>query len=200
MEDFGLKITEENSVRIGAAIGAGIGGLTFIEKNHSILMNFGPRKISPSFVPSTIVNMITGHLSIKYGLRGPSISISTACTSGVHNIGHAARIIAYNDADVMFAGGAEKASTPGWGFGGFGAARALSTRNDSLTTPSPPWDKGRDGFVLGDGAGILVLEECEHAKNRGAKIYAEVMGFGMSSDAYHMTAPPEKGTGAALAM
>ncbi|WP_339056831.1 beta-ketoacyl-ACP synthase II [Candidatus Regiella endosymbiont of Tuberolachnus salignus] len=199
MEDCGLKVTEENSVRIGAAIGSGIGGLTFIEKNHSILMSCGPRKISPSFVPSTIVNMITGHLSIKYSLRGPSISISTACTSGVHNIGHAARIIAYNDADVMFAGGAEKASTP-LGIGGFGAARALSTRNDSPITASRPWDKDRDGFVLGDGAGILVLEEYEHAKNRGAKIYAEVMGFGMSSDAYHMTAPPEKGTGAALAM
>ncbi|EGY28466.1 beta-ketoacyl-acyl-carrier-protein synthase II [Candidatus Regiella insecticola 5.15] len=199
MEDCSLKVTEENSARIGAAIGSGIGGLTFIEKNHGILMSCGPKKISPSFVPSTIVNMIAGHLSIKYGLRGPSISISTACTSGVHNIGHAARIIAYNDADVMFAGGAEKASTP-LGIGGFGAARALSTRNDSPTTASRPWDKERDGFVLGDGAGILVLEEYEHAKNRGAKIYAEVMGFGMSSDAYHMTAPPEKGTGAALAM
>ncbi len=153
-------------------------------------MNGGPRKISPFFVPSTIVNMVAGHLTIMYGLRGPSISIATACTSGVHNIGHAARIIAYGDADVMVAGGAEKASTP-LGVGGFGAARALSTRNDNPQAASRPWDKERDGFVLGDGAGMLVLEEYEHAKKRGAKIYAELVGFGMSSDAYHMTSPPE---------
>lgn len=199
MQDAGLDITEANASRIGAAIGSGIGGLGLIEENHSSLVNGGPRKISPFFVPSTIVNMIAGHLSIMYGMRGPSISIATACTSGVHNIGHAARIIAYNDADVMLAGGAEKASTP-LGVGGFGAARALSTRNDNPQAASRPWDKDRDGFVLGDGAGMMVLEEYEHAKKRGAKIYAEVVGFGMSSDAYHMTSPPENGAGAALAM
>ncbi len=199
MQDAGLDITEANASRIGAAIGSGIGGLGLIEENHTALVNGGPRKISPFFVPSTIVNMIAGHLTIMYGLRGPSISIATACTSGVHNIGHAARIIAYNDADVMVAGGAEKASTP-LGVGGFGAARALSTRNDNSQAASRPWDKDRDGFVLGDGAGMMVLEEYEHAKKRGAKIYAEVVGFGMSSDAYHMTSPPEDGSGAALAM
>ncbi|CAE1145171.1 3-oxoacyl-[acyl-carrier-protein] synthase II [Serratia sp. Tan611] len=199
MQDAGLDITEANACRIGAAIGSGIGGLGLIEENHSSLVNGGPRKISPFFVPSTIVNMIAGHLTIMYGMRGPSISIATACTSGVHNIGHAARIIAYNDADVMLAGGAEKASTP-LGVGGFGAARALSTRNDDPQAASRPWDKDRDGFVLGDGAGMMVLEEYEHAKKRGAKIYAEVVGFGMSSDAYHMTSPPENGAGAALAM
>ncbi|EKI5233119.1 beta-ketoacyl-ACP synthase II [Escherichia coli] len=199
MQDSGLEITEENATRIGAAIGSGIGGLGLIEENHTSLMNGGPRKISPFFVPSTIVNMVAGHLTIMYGLRGPSISIATACTSGVHNIGHAARIIACGDADVMVAGGAEKASTP-LGVGGFGAARALSTRNDNPQAASRPWDKERDGFVLGDGAGMLVLEEYEHAKKRGAKIYAELVGFGMSSDAYHMTSPPENGAGAALAM
>jgi 3-oxoacyl-[acyl-carrier-protein] synthase II len=199
MQDAGLDINTLNANRIGAAIGSGIGGLGLIEENHSSLVNGGPRKISPFFVPSTIVNMIAGHLTIMYGLRGPSISIATACTSGVHNIGHAARIIAYNDADVMLAGGAEKASTP-LGVGGFGAARALSTRNDNPQAASRPWDKDRDGFVLGDGAGMMVLEEYEHAKKRGAKIYAEIVGFGMSSDAYHMTSPPENGAGAALAM
>ncbi|CAX55925.1 3-oxoacyl-[acyl-carrier-protein] synthase II [Erwinia pyrifoliae Ep1/96] len=199
MQDSGLEITEENACRIGAAIGSGIGGLGLIEKNHTSLMNDGPRKISPFFVPSTIVNMIAGHLTIMFGMKGPSISISTACTSGVHNIGHAARIIAYNDADVMLAGGAEKGSTP-LGVGGFGAARALSMRNDDPQAASRPWDKDRDGFVLGDGAGVVVLEEYEHAKKRGAKIYAEVVGFGMSSDAYHMTSPPENGAGAALAV
>ncbi|MBD8213904.1 beta-ketoacyl-ACP synthase II [Erwinia persicina] len=199
MQDSGLEITEENADRIGAAIGSGIGGLGLIEENHTSLVNGGPRKISPFFVPSTIVNMIAGHLTIMFGMKGPSISIATACTSGVHNIGHAARIIAYNDADVMLAGGAEKASTP-LGVGGFGAARALSTRNDNPAAASRPWDKDRDGFVLGDGAGLVVLEEYEHAKKRGAKIYAEIVGFGMSSDAYHMTSPPENGAGAALAM
>ncbi|MEI7187061.1 beta-ketoacyl-ACP synthase II [Dickeya dianthicola] len=199
MQDSGLEVTEANAGRIGAAIGSGIGGLGLIEENHSALMHGGPRKISPFFVPSTIVNMVAGHLSIMFGLRGPTISIATACTSGVHNIGHAARIIAYNDADVMLAGGTEKASTP-LGVGGFGAARALSTRNDNPQAASRPWDKDRDGFVLGDGAGILVLEEYDHAKKRGAKIYAEIVGFGMSSDAYHMTSPPESGAGAALAM
>ncbi|TPG62768.1 beta-ketoacyl-ACP synthase II [Ewingella americana] len=199
MQDSGLEVTAENAPRFGAAIGSGIGGLGLIEENHTSLVNGGPRKISPFFVPSTIVNMIAGHLSIMFGLRGPSISIATACTSGVHNIGHAARIIAYDDADVMLAGGAEKASTP-LGVGGFGAARALSTRNDNPQAASRPWDKDRDGFVLGDGAGIMVLEEYEHAKKRGAKIYAEIVGFGMSSDAFHMTSPPEDGAGAALAM
>ncbi len=199
MRDSGLEVTEANAPRIGAAIGSGIGGLGLIEENHSSLVKGGPRKISPFFVPSTIVNMIAGHLTIMFGMRGPSISIATACTSGVHNIGQAARIIAYNDADVMLAGGAEKASTP-LGVGGFGAARALSTRNDNPQAASRPWDKDRDGFVLGDGAGMMVLEEYEHAKKRGAKIYAEVVGFGMSSDAYHMTSPPEDGSGAALAM
>lgn len=199
MQDSGLVITDENADRIGAAIGSGIGGLGLIEENHASLVNGGPRKISPFFVPSTIVNMIAGHLTIMYGMKGPSIAISTACTTGVHNIGQAARIIAYNDADVMLAGGAEKGSTP-LGIGGFGAARALSTRNEDFQAASRPWDKDRDGFVLGDGAGLMVLEEYEHAKKRGAKIYAELVGFGMSSDAYHMTSPPEDGAGAALAM
>ncbi|MDC9589643.1 beta-ketoacyl-ACP synthase II [Xenorhabdus sp. XENO-10] len=198
-EDAGIEVTEANASRFGAAIGSGIGGLGLIEENHGTLLSAGPRKVSPFFVPSTIINMVAGHLSILYGLRGPSISIATACTSGVHNIGHAARIIAYNDADIMLAGGAEKASTE-FGVAGFGAARALSTRNDDPQGASRPWDKDRDGFVLGDGAGVVVLEEYEHAKKRGAKIYAEVVGFGMSSDAYHMTSPPEDGAGAALAM
>lgn len=199
MLDAGIEITEQNAKRIGCAIGSGIGGLGLIEENHSALVNGGPRKISPFFVPSTIVNMIAGHLSIIYGLQGPSISIATACSSGVHNIGHAARMIAYGDADAMLAGGGEKASTP-LGIGGFGAARALSTNNDNPKGASRPWDKDRDGFVLGDGAGIMFLEEYEHAKKRGAKIYAEIVGFGMSGDAYHMTSPPENGSGAALAM
>lgn len=168
MQDSGLEVTEENATRIGAAIGSGIGGLGLIEENHSSLVNGGPRKISPFFVPSTIVNMVAGHLTIMFGLRGPSISIATACTSGVHNIGEAARIIAYGDADAMVAGGAEKASTP-LGVGGFGAARALSTRNDNPQAASRPWDKDRDGFVLGDGAGMVVLEEYEHAKNAAPK-------------------------------
>lgn len=199
MQDSGLEVTEANASRIGAAVGSGIGGLGLIEENHKLLVNYGPRKISPFFVPSTIVNMIAGHLTMLYGMHGPSLSITTACTTGVHNIGQAARIIAYNDADVMLAGGSEKASTP-LGVGGFGAARALSTRNDNPQAASRPWDKDRDGFVLGDGAGIMVLEEYEHAKKRGAKIYAEVAGFGMSSDAHHMTSPPDNGAGAALSM
>lgn len=199
IKDSGLEINEINSKRIGTAIGSGIGGLGLIEKNHAILMQKGPRKISPFFVPSTIINMISGYLSIKYNLKGPSISIVTACASGVHNIGHAARIIAYDDADVIIAGGAEKASTA-LGLGGFNAAKALSTRNNDPQTASRPWDKDRDGFVLGDGAGILVLENYEHAKKRNAKIYAEIVGFGMSSDAHHVTAPPYNGEGAALSM
>jgi len=197
--DSGIEITEQNAARIGAAVGSGIGGLGLIEENHTKLINSGPKRLSPFFVPSTIINMIAGQLSIMLGLQGPNISIVTACTTGVHNIGHAARMISYGDADVMIAGGAEKASTP-LGMGGFGAARALSTRNDAPQQASRPWDKDRDGFVLGDGAGVMVLEEYEHAKARGAKIYAELVGFGMSGDAYHMTSPPENGAGAALAM
>ncbi|MGL4926012.1 MAG: beta-ketoacyl-ACP synthase II [Plesiomonas shigelloides] len=199
LDDSGLTVTEANAHRMGVAIGSGIGGLGLIEENHTALLNGGPRKISPFFVPSTIVNMIAGHLSILRGLRGPNIAISTACSTGVHNIGHAARMIAYGDADAMLAGGAEKASTP-MGMGGFAAARALSTRNDAPQRASRPWDRDRDGFVLGDGAGMMVLEEYEHAKARGAKIYAELVGFGMSGDAYHMTSPPADGSGAALAM
>lgn len=197
--DSGLEINDVNAHRIGAAIGSGIGGLGLIEENHTKLMNSGPKRLSPFFVPSTIINMIAGQLSIMLGLKGPNISIVTACTTGVHNIGQAARMIAYGDADVMVAGGAEKASTE-LGMGGFGAARALSTRNDAPQQASRPWDKDRDGFVLGDGAGVMVLEEYEHAKVRGAKIYAELVGFGMSGDAYHMTSPPENGDGAARAM
>ena len=199
VKDSGLEITEKNAQRVGVAVGSGIGGLGLIEDNHAKMLNSGPRKLSPFFVPSTIINMIAGHLSIMFGMKGPNISIVTACTSGVHNIGHAARMIAYGDADAMVAGGAEKASTP-LGMGGFGAARALSTRNDAPQDASRPWDKDRDGFVLGDGAGVLVLEEYEHAQARGAKIYAELAGFGMSGDAYHMTSPPADGAGAALAM
>ncbi|WP_394248261.1 beta-ketoacyl-ACP synthase II [Vibrio profundi] len=199
LDDSALTITEENAPRVGVAIGSGIGGLGLIEAGHQALTEKGPRKISPFFVPSTIVNMIAGHMSIMRGLRGPNIAISTACTTGLHNIGHAARMIAYGDADAMLAGGAEKASTP-LGMGGFGAAKALSTRNDEPQKASRPWDKGRDGFVLGDGAGMMVLEEYEHAKARGAKIYCELVGFGMSGDAYHMTSPSEDGSGGALAM
>ncbi|MGC9402928.1 beta-ketoacyl-ACP synthase II [Vibrio genomosp. F10 str. 9ZC157] len=199
MDDSGLTITEDNAPRVGVAIGSGIGGLDLIEKGHNTLIEKGPRKVSPFFVPSTIVNMVAGHLSIMRGLRGPNIAISTACTTGLHNIGHAARMIAYGDADAMLAGGSEKASTP-LGMAGFGAAKALSTRNEEPEKASRPWDKGRDGFVLGDGAGMMVLEEYEHAKARGAKIYAELVGFGMSGDAYHMTSPSEDGSGGALAM
>jgi 3-oxoacyl-[acyl-carrier-protein] synthase II len=200
IKDSGIEVTGENAPRIGVAVGSGIGGLGLIEQNHEKMLKAdSPRKLSPFFVPSTIINMISGHLSIMFGLQGPNIAITTACTSGVHNIGHAARMIAYGDADVMVAGGAEKASTT-LGMGGFGAARALSTRNDDPQAASRPWDKDRDGFVLGDGAGVVVVEEYEHAKARGAKIYAELVGFGMSGDAYHMTSPPADGAGAARAM
>ncbi|MDX1301111.1 beta-ketoacyl-ACP synthase II [Photobacterium sp.] len=198
-KDSGIEVTEENAHRIGVAIGSGIGGLGLIESNHRAYLDKGPRKISPFFVPSTIVNMIAGHMSIMHGFRGPNIAISTACTTGLHNIGHAARMIAYGDADVMLAGGAEKASTE-LGMGGFAAAKALSTRNDDPQAASRPWDKDRDGFVLGDGAGMMVVEEYEHAKARGANIYAELVGFGMSGDAYHMTSPTPDGSGGALAM
>lgn len=199
LDDAGLVVNEDNAERVGVAIGSGIGGLGLIEQNHTSLINGGPRKLSPFFVPSTIINMVSGHLSIMKGLQGPNIAVTTACTTGTHAIGMAGRMIAYGDADVMVAGGTEKASTP-MGMGGFAAAKALSTRNDEPQKASRPWDKDRDGFVLGDGAGVLVLEEYEHAKARGAKIYAELVGFGMSGDAYHMTSPPDSGEGAARCM
>jgi 3-oxoacyl-[acyl-carrier-protein] synthase II len=199
ISDSGLEVTEENASRIGVSIGSGIGGIGTIEEGTKTLEEKGPRRISPFFVPSAITNMISGNLSIMHNLRGPNIAITTACTTGTHSIGFAARMIQYGDADVMIAGGAEMATTP-LGLGGFAAARALSTRNDNPSIASRPWDKDRDGFVLGDGAGVIVLEEYEHAKNRGAKIYAELIGFGMSGDAYHMTSPPEDGAGAAAAM
>ncbi|RYF91274.1 MAG: beta-ketoacyl-ACP synthase II, partial [Chitinophagaceae bacterium] len=186
MRDSGLEVTELNAGRIGVSIGSGIGGIGTIEEGAMTLEHKGPRRISPFFVPSAIINMISGNLSIMYNLRGPNVAITTACTTGTHSIGFAARMIQHGDADVMIAGGAEMATTP-LGLGGFAAARALSTRNDNPQAASRPWDKDRDGFVLGDGAGVLVLEEYEHAKARGAKIYAELIGFGMSGDAYHMT-------------
>jgi 3-oxoacyl-[acyl-carrier-protein] synthase II len=198
-EDCGIEVTEQNAERIGVAIGAGIGGLSTIERTADLFREKGARRISPFFVPSSIINMISGNLSIKYGLKGPNFAIVTACTTGTHNIGDASRLIEYGDADVMIAGGAEM-STTNCGLGGFAAARALSTRNDDPTTASRPWDKDRDGFVLGDGAGVVVLEEYEHAKARGAKIYAEISGYGMSGDAYHMTLPAKGGEGAALCM
>lgn len=199
MEDAGLKVTEANAERIGVAIGSGIGGLPGIEEGHEAYLKGGPRKITPFFVPRSIINMISGNLSILYGIKGPNIAIVTACTTGTHNIGEAGRIIIHGDADVMIAGGAEMSSTP-TGLGGFAAARALSTRNDDPQRASRPWDRDRDGFVLSDGAGVVVLEEYEHAKRRGARIYAELLGFGMSSDAYHMTLPAENGDGARRCM
>ncbi|KIF82668.1 beta-ketoacyl-ACP synthase II [Noviherbaspirillum autotrophicum] len=199
VQDSGLTVTDENAERIGVIIGSGIGGLPMIEETHAELTNRGPRRISPFFVPASIINMISGHLSIKYGLKGPNLALVTACTTGLHCIGAAARMIEYGDADVMVAGGAESTVSP-LGVGGFAAARALSARNDDPATASRPWDKDRDGFVLGEGAGVMVLEEYEHAKARGAKIYAEVLGFGMSADAYHMTAPREDGDGARRCM
>jgi 3-oxoacyl-[acyl-carrier-protein] synthase II len=199
IQDSGLAVTDENADRIGVIVGSGIGGLPMIEETHAELTNRGARRISPFFVPASIINMISGHLSIKYGLKGPNLAIVTACTTGLHCIGAAARMIEYGDADVMVAGGAESTISP-LGLGGFAAARALSARNDDPATASRPWDKDRDGFVLGEGAGVMVLEEYEHAKARGAKIYAEVLGFGMSADAYHMTAPLENGDGARRCM
>ncbi|MDB5771708.1 MAG: fabF [Burkholderia sp.] len=199
MQDSGLTVSDENADRIGVIVGSGIGGLPLIEETHAELTNRGPRRISPFFVPASIINMISGHLSIKYGLKGPNLAIVTACTTGLHCIGAAARMIEYGDADVMIAGGSESTISP-LGLGGFAAARALSSRNDDPATASRPWDKDRDGFVLGEGAGVMVLEEYEHAKARGAKIYAEVLGFGMSADAYHMTAPLEDGDGARRCM
>ncbi len=199
IEDSGLVVTEENADRIGVNIGSGIGGLPIIERTHAELEKRGPRRISPFFVPSSIINMISGFLSIRYGFKGPNLSIVTACSTGLHSIGFAARIIAYGDADIMIAGGAESTVSP-LGIGGFASARALSSRNDDPATASRPWDRDRDGFVLGEGAGVLVLEEYEHAKARGAKIYAEIVGFGMSADANHMTAPLEDGSGASRCM
>ncbi|HEY6772981.1 MAG TPA: beta-ketoacyl-ACP synthase II [Oxalicibacterium sp.] len=188
MQDSGLVVTDDNADRIGVIVGSGIGGLPMIEDTHAELTNRGPRRISPFFVPASIINMISGHLSIHYGLKGPNLAVVTACTTGLHAIGSAARMIEYGDADVMIAGGAESTISP-LGLGGFAAARALSSRNDDPATASRPWDKDRDGFVLGEGAGVMVLEEYEAAKARGAKIYAELVGFGMSGDAYHITAP-----------
>ena len=199
LEDSGLEVTDENAERIGVAIGSGIGGLPTIEKNRDAYLAGGPRKISPFFVPSSIINMVSGNLSIMRGLKGPNIAIVSACTTGAHNIGDAARMISYGDADVMVAGGAEM-GTCELGVGGFAAARALSTRNDDPEAASRPWDRDRDGFVLGDGAGVVILEEYEMAKKRGANIYCELVGYGMSGDAYHMTLPSKGGEGAARCM
>jgi 3-oxoacyl-[acyl-carrier-protein] synthase II len=205
VRDAGLPtndaLSEEQAERIGVLVGSGIGGLPLIEETHGELVARGPRRVSPFFVPASIINMISGHVSIKYGFQGPNLAIVTACTTGLHCIGEAGRLIEYGDADVMIAGGAESTVSP-LGIGGFAAARALSTRNDDPATASRPWDKDRDGFVLGEGAGVLVLEEYEHAKKRGAKIYAELTGFGMGADAFHMTAPnvdgPKRSMKAAL--
>ncbi|MEY3744195.1 MAG: hypothetical protein RLZZ541_1250, partial [Pseudomonadota bacterium] len=187
-KDSGIEVTEQNAERIGVSIGSGIGGIQLIEDTDILYQASGPRKISPFFIPGTIINMISGNLSIIFGLKGPNVAIVTACTTGTHSIGDASRMIEYGDADVMVAGGAESAITQ-LTVGGFAASRALSTRNDDPATASRPWDKDRDGFVIGEGAGVMVLEEYEHAKKRGAKIYAELSGYGMSADAYHMTAP-----------
>ncbi len=192
IKDSGLAVTPENAVRIGVNIGSGIGGLPMIEETHNDFLGGGPRKISPFFIPGTIINMISGNLSIMFGLKGPNLAVVTACTTGLHAIGTGFRMIQYGDADVMVCGGAESTVTP-LAIGGFASAQALSTRNEDPATASRPWDKGRDGFVLGEGAGVLVLEEYEHAKNRDARIYAEVVGFGMSGDAFHMTAPDTDG-------
>lgn len=199
VNDSGLEISEENAERIGVNIGSGIGGLPLIEETHTAYLAAGARKISPFFIPASIINMIAGNLSILYGFKGPNLAMVTACTTATHCIGDSARMIEYGDVDVMVAGGAESALSP-LGIGGFAAARALSTRNDDPATSSRPWDRDRDGFIMGEGAGILVLEEYEHAKARGAKIYAELAGFGMSGDAHHMTAPMEDGEGAARCM
>ena len=198
-EDAGIEITEDNAERVGVVIGSGIGGISGIEAGHNAFLKGGPRKISPFFVPSNIINMISGNLSIKYGLKGPNFAIVTACATGTHCIGDAFRHIQYGDADVMLAGGAEMATSP-TSLGGFASARALSRRNDDPLRASRPWDRDRDGFVLSDGAGVLVLEEYEHAKRRNAKIYGEIIGYGLSGDAFHMTQPPESGEGAARCM
>ena len=200
IEDSGIEVTEANAERIGVAVGSGIGGITGIEECHALYDKSGPRRISPFFVPGNIINMISGNLSIKYGMKGPNFAIVTACTTGTHNIGGAARLIKYGDADVMVAGGAERCTSSATAMGGFISAKALSRRNDDPQNASRPWDKDRDGFVLSDGAGVVVLEELEHAKARGAKIYAELVGYGMSGDAYHMTTPSPGGAGAARCM
>jgi 3-oxoacyl-[acyl-carrier-protein] synthase II len=199
IQDAGLAVTEANAERIGLFIGSGIGGLPGIEDGHAAYLKGGPRKITPFYVPRSIINMISGHLSIMYGFKGPNLAVVTACTTGTHSIGLAARLISYGDADVMIAGGAEMSITP-TGIGGFAAARALSTRNEEPERASRPWDRERDGFVLSDGAGIVVLEDYEHARRRGASIHAEIVGFGMSGDAYHMTLPCEDGDGARRCM
>jgi 3-oxoacyl-[acyl-carrier-protein] synthase II len=199
MRDSGLEITEQNQDRVGCNVGAGIGGIGLIEKMSLTLDQSGPRKISPFFVPGSIINMVAGNLSIEFNLRGPNLAMVTACTTGTHSIGLGARLIAAGDADAMLVGGAEMGTTP-VGLGGFAAARALSTRNEEPHKASRPWDKDRDGFVLGDGAGVMLIESLDSAAARGANIYAEVVGFGMSGDAYHMTSPPEDGRGAALSM
>ncbi len=199
VKDAGIEVTEENAERIGVNIGSGIGGLPMIEETDAVYQEGGPRKISPFFIPGSIINMISGNLSIMYGFKGPNLAIVTACTTATHCIGDSARLIEYGDADIMVAGGAESCISP-LAVGGFASARALSTRNDDPATASRPWDLDRDGFVIGEGAGVLVLEEYEHAKKRGAKIYCEVVGFGMSADAYHMTSPSENGEGAARCM
>ena len=199
VRDAGLAITEENAHRVGVCVGSGIGGLPGIEEGTRTIIERGPRRISPFYVPSNIINMISGNLSIHYGAKGPNYAIVSACTTGTHNIGDAARLIEYGDADVMIAGGAEMASSP-TGLAGFASARALSTRNDEPQRASRPWDRDRDGFVLSDGAGVMVLEEYEHARRRDARIYAELVGYGMSADAYHMTLPSEDGEGAARCM
>ena len=197
--DSGLDMNQENPDRIGVAVGSGIGGLATIEKTHTAYTQGGPRKISPFFIPATIINMVAGHISIRYGFKGPNISVVSACSTGTHNIGESFHIIARGDADVMFAGGSEMATCP-LGLGGFAACRALSLRNDDPEAASRPWDKDRDGFLLGDGAGVLVLESYEHAKQRGATIYGEIIGYGTSSDAFHMTSPSPGGEGAKRAM
>ncbi len=199
LRDSGLTIDEANADRVGVSVGSGIGGIYSIEEGHKNYLNAGPRKLSPFFIPSAIINMVSGNLSILLGAKGPNLATVTACTSATHNIGLSARLIAYGDADVMIAGGAEFGTTP-TGLGGFAAARALSTRNDNPQAASRPWDQDRDGFVLSDGAGVLILEEYEHARRRGATIYAELAGFGMSGDAHHMTLPAESGEGAQRCM
>lgn len=198
-KDSGVQVTDANRERIGVNIGSGIGGLQMIEETYKTYLADGPRKISPFFIPATIINMISGHLSIMYGLQGPNLAVVTACTTGTHAVGEAGRMIEYGEADVMIAGGAESTICP-LAIGGFSAARALSTRNDDPAAASRPWDKDRDGFVLGEGAGVLVLEEYEHAKARDARIYCELIGYGKSADANHMTAPTEDGSGAARCM
>ncbi len=199
IEDSGLEVSAEDAPRVGTCIGSGMGGIQAIEENAMLIAEKGPRRVSPFFVPGAIINMVAGNLSIKFGMRGPNLSTTTACTTGTHAIGLGMRTIQYGDADVMVCGGAEMVTTP-VGLGGFCAARALSTRNDDPQAASRPWDVDRDGFVLGEGAGVLVLEEYERAVARGARIYAELSGFGMSGDAHHITSPPEDGAGAALSM